>query len=263
MKDQAESAAADTEAGPTERHSSLKFRDAFSLAGLAVLIGVGGVLAVSYGGDWIEGSDLFGWIDGFGIWGPAVILAVMVLHCFIPFPAELLAFCAGAAFGTLFGSVLIWTGAMIGASISFWLARLLGRAAIERLLPARHRGKLDDWAADQGAITLLISRFIPVIAFNLINYAAGLTRISWWTFIWTTGLGILPLTVLMVHLGAQMTELSWPHLLAVSAAGIVAIWVLHRTRSQARGDPISLAPSLLSDQPQILRGGKSYVRFVS
>ena len=130
--------------------------------------------------------------------------------------------------GALFGSALIWIGAMIGASLSFWLARLLGRAAIERLLPVRHRRVLDDWADDQGALTLLVSRFIPVIAFNLINYAAGLTRVSWWTFIWTTSIGILPLTILMAYLGARMMELSWPYLLASSAGGIVAIWALHR-----------------------------------
>jgi len=49
-----------------------------------------------------------------------------------------------------------------------------------------------------------ISRFIPIISFNLINYAAGLTKISWWTFGWTTGLGILPMTVLMVVMGDQI-----------------------------------------------------------
>ena len=75
---------------------------------------------------------------------------------------------------------------------------------------------------------MLVSRFIPVIAFNLINYAAGLTRVSWWTFIWTTSIGILPLTILMAYLGARMMELSWPYLLASSAGGIVAIWALLR-----------------------------------
>ena len=43
-----------------------------------------------------------------------------------------------------------------------------------------------------------------MISFNLINYAAGLTAISWWTFSWATGLGILPLTFLMVAGG------DWP-----------------------------------------------------
>jgi uncharacterized membrane protein YdjX (TVP38/TMEM64 family) len=228
MKDWADTAAAGTEGQKIERFFSIKSRDAFALAGLAILIGVGGVLALGYDEVWITGPGMADRIDAIGNWGPIAIVGLMVLHSFIPFPAEIVALCAGAVFGTLFGSALIWTGAMIGASLSFWLARLLGRAAIERLLPVRHRRVLSDWADDQGAVTLLVSRFIPVIAFNLINYAAGLTRISWWTFIWTTSIGILPLTVLMAYLGARMTELSWPYLLASSAAGIVAIWALHR-----------------------------------
>jgi uncharacterized membrane protein YdjX (TVP38/TMEM64 family) len=207
---------------------SVKSRDAFALAGLAILIVAGGVLALGYDEVSITGPGMADWIDGIGNWGPVAIVALMVLHSFIPFPAELVALCAGAVFGTLFGSALIWTGAMIGASLSFWLARLLGRAAIEWLLPVRHRRMLGDWADDQGALTLLVSRFIPVIAFNLINYAAGLTRVSWWTFIWTTSIGILPLTVLMAYLGARMTELSWPYLLASSVGGLVAIWAFHR-----------------------------------
>jgi len=205
-----------------------KMQHCLAVAGLLVLIVVGGVLALVLDQRWIAGADLSGWIEQTGIWGPLAVAGLMVVHCFVPFPAELLALAAGAAFGTLVGTAVIWSGAMLGAALSFWLARAMGRAAIEALLPARHRAALDDWAADQGAVTLLASRFIPVIAFNLINYAAGLTRVSFWTFLWTTGLGILPLTVLMVHMGATMAELSWPWLIGVSAAGIVAIAVLHR-----------------------------------
>ncbi len=48
---------------------------------------------------------------------------MMIVHSFIPFPAELLAVCAGAVFGTVMGSALIWTGAMVGALLAFFLAR--------------------------------------------------------------------------------------------------------------------------------------------
>ena len=215
-----------------EKRSALRVRDVFALTGLTILIGIGGVLGLGYDEFWRLGFDPAGWIDDLGVWGPAAIIALMVLHCFIPFPAELIALCAGAVFGTLFGSALVWVGAMIGASLSFWLSRLLGRAAIERLLPTQHRRAFDEWADDHGAMTLLVSRFIPVIAFNLINYAAGLTRISWWTFVWTTSIGIIPLTVLMAYLGAKMTELSWPYLLVSSAVGIVAIWSFDRLRKK-------------------------------
>ena len=74
---------------------------------------------------------------------------------------------------------------------------------------------------------MLVCRFIPIIAFNLINYGAGLTRVSWATFLWTTGVGILPSTVLMVWMGASMADLTWPWLLGVSAAGIATVVAGH------------------------------------
>ena len=39
---------------------------------------------------------------------------------------------------------------------------------------------------------MLIARLLPIIAFNLINYAPALAGIGWWPFLWTTGPGIRP-----------------------------------------------------------------------
>ncbi|MEM9009924.1 MAG: TVP38/TMEM64 family protein [Pseudomonadota bacterium] len=162
-----------------------------------------------------------------GPWGPAAIIGLMIGHSFVPFPAELVAIAAGVLYGPLWGTVYVWIGAMLGAALAFGLAKWLGRPFAERILSARQAQMLDRWTDDQGAVTLLVSRFIPVIAFNLINYAAGLTRIGWGTFLWTTAIGILPLTAMMVWMGSRMRDLSWPWLIVVAAVGIVAIAMLH------------------------------------
>jgi uncharacterized membrane protein YdjX (TVP38/TMEM64 family) len=166
-------------------------------------------------------------ITELGVWGQLAIFALMIVHSFIPFPAEFVALAAGACFGIVHGTLLTWSGAMAGAFISFWITRFFGRPFVNYILPKRQRKLLDDWTEDQGATTLLVSRFIPVIAFNLINYAAGLTKVSWWTFAWTTSLGILPLTVLMVYLGARMKDLSWHWLVGISVVGIVMMAIYH------------------------------------
>jgi uncharacterized membrane protein YdjX (TVP38/TMEM64 family) len=78
-----------------------------------------------------------------------------------------------------------------------------------------------------------------VIAFNLINYAAGLVRVSWWTFTWTTAVGILPLTVLMVLLGERMADMpTWGWLgLGVLA---VALWVVLQRMQRRTSPPVEL-----------------------
>ncbi len=197
------------------------------LAVLAALVGLGFALGFAVAGRGLEPGVIMEHVRGLGGWGQAAVIGLMVVHCFVPFPAEILALAAGALYGTALGTGLIWAGAMVGAALSFALARWLGRPFVETMLGERSRARLDAWTVGQGAVTLLVVRFIPVIAFNLINYAAGLTRVGWGTFLWTTGVGILPLTAVMVWMGARMVELSWPWLIGVSAGGIVVVVLGH------------------------------------
>ena len=81
--------------------------------------------------------------------------------------------------------------------------------------------KTPEKAAENGGEAIFFGRFIPVISFNLLNYAAGLMRLPWWTFGVATGLGILPLTILMVFMGAQMKMLPWQVWLLLPTAGLV------------------------------------------
>ena len=202
-------------------------RIAIAAAVLAALLGLGVLLAFTELGGNLDVRVLAERIRGLGNWGYVAVVGLMVVHSFVPFPAEILALCAGAVYGTAWGTVLIWTGAMIGACLSFALARWLGQPFVNAVLGPVSRARLDGWTAEQGAVALLVARFIPIIAFNLINYAAGLTRVSWGTFLWTTGLGIVPLTVLMVAMGASMMELTWPWLLGLAVAGIMVVCCGH------------------------------------
>jgi len=216
----------DDSAAPEPR--AISWRIAIAAAVLAAMLGLGVLLAITEMGGDLDVRVLAARIRGLDEWGHAAVVGLMVVHSFVPFPAEILALCAGAVYGTLWGTVLIWVGAMIGACLSFALARWLGQPFVNAVLGPRSRARLDGWTAEQGAVALLVARFIPIIAFNLINYAAGLTRVSWATFLWTTGLGIVPLTVLMAALGSTMMELTWPWLLGLSAAGILAVCCGHR-----------------------------------
>jgi len=185
----------------------------------------------------LAADDAAATMRSWGMWGVAVIIGLMILHAFIPFPAEFCALAAGMVYGPVWGTLYVWIGAMIGAWLSFGLARWLGRPVVEALVARRHWDKVDAWTAQQGAGTLLVSRFIPVIAFNLINYAAGLTNMSWRTFTWATGLGILPLTALMVYMGDQMRHLAWWHWAALSAAAValwLGLWLLRRGAGRGR-----------------------------
>lgn len=190
-------------------------RSQVAWAVVLIAIVTGGVVAfavVVAGAAWPEGfspSAFESLIRSWGGWGVAASIGLMVVHTFIPFPAEFVAIANGMIYGPLWGTVITWTGAMLGAFVAFGLAKALGRPFVERLVARRDWRRADEVLSRQGTAAVFAGRFIPVISFNLINWAAGLTGMSWWTFTWATGLGILPVTILMAHLGANMETLPW------------------------------------------------------
>jgi len=154
-------------------------------------------------------TTISNFIRDLGPWGPASSIGLMVVHSFVPFPAEFLTFANGMVYGPFWGVVITWVGAMLGAFASFALTRHYGRPFVEKKVSTSQLIKIDQWVQHQGVMSLLLSRLIPLISFNLINYGAGITIVSWWTFGWTTGIGILPITIIMVTMGNNFNILPW------------------------------------------------------
>lgn len=169
-------------------------------------------------------------IRSWGAWGVLGSISLMAVHSFLPFPAEVIALANGMVYGPLWGTIITWVGAMIGASLAFWVVRLFGRPFIQRFVSTRHQQALEQWSHNNGTAALLVSRLIPVIAFNLINYAAALTEVSWWTFLWTTGLGILPLTVLLATAGDHVMQLPLWVSLVISLCLLASWFIVVRWR---------------------------------
>jgi uncharacterized membrane protein YdjX (TVP38/TMEM64 family) len=181
---------------------------ALGLVGVALLV----LLATPLGAqlwDWLQDPSierLRRLLAATTVWLPLVIVGLMVLHTLVPVPAEILAFAAGMALGPVWGVVTIWVGAMLGAYFGFFLARTFGQPLVRRLVAPQHLERAQRWVERVDIPILLAVRLIPVLSFNLINVALGLTRISWWRFTWTTGVGIVPLTVFMVVFGAYLDD---------------------------------------------------------
>lgn len=208
---------------------------------LLILILVGGAVMIvsgALGPLRLSGESIAEHVKALGMWGHLAIIALMIVHSFLPFPAELVAIAAGICFGIIAGVAAVWVGAMIGALLAFGLARAFGQPLVEELLSRRHKKMLMQWSQDRSIVALIVVRLIPVIAFNLVNYAAGLTSINWWTFTWTTALGILPMTVLMVVIGEQMRDPVFKDWMILVAAGLLIVAVAHFARRRSfTGEP--------------------------
>lgn len=172
-------------------------------------------------------NQLNGFIASTGAWGWLVIIILMILHSFVPLPLEFAALAAGAAYGFWLGTIITVIGAVLGAALSFWISRQFGQPFFDRVLKQNQRDWLNHQSRDQGTTALLISRLLPFISFTLISYAAGLTKVSWWTFLWTTTIGILPLTMLAVLYGANMSTMPVGWLIAIPIVGVSIVLLVH------------------------------------
>jgi uncharacterized membrane protein YdjX (TVP38/TMEM64 family) len=219
------------EAVPVQRHArTLIFR---------ALVGVV-VAAVTILVLWLTGSGEFLWdlfsdreriqsvISNAGLLAPMVYVVLLVVQAVLaPLPAPALAMGAGYSFGIYQGFLLTWFGALLGGVISFWISRWLGRdfvAGSERMQ------RLDRYVEEHGTITIFILRLLPLVSFDAISYAAGLSSISFWRFFVATALGMLPGTLAFVYLGGASSSMGFA-LVLIGLAVLAAAAYLYQRRT--------------------------------
>jgi uncharacterized membrane protein YdjX (TVP38/TMEM64 family) len=109
---------------------------------------------------------------------------------------------AGVLYGPLWGSVLVFIGACLGAEAAFLIGRHWLRDWAQRRLQALPRLRaVEQSVSREGLKLVLLTRLSPAFPFSLLNLAYGLSEVSLRDY--TLGLiAILPGTVLFCGLGA-------------------------------------------------------------
>lgn len=167
-------------------------------------------------------------LRGLGPWAPLAFIALYVAAALFLLPGSVLTLGAGAVFGVVMGTVWASIAATLGATAAFLTGRYLAKDWTERRLASQPRFKAVSAAvAREGLKIVLLLRLSPLIPFNVLNYALGVTRVSLRHYILGSWLGMLPGTVMYVYLGAvagdlaggrQRTKAEW----ALYAAGLAA-----------------------------------------
>lgn len=166
---------------------------------LLLLLIAGTGLALNYR-DAIDPSSLKGWLAGFGIAGPLIYMLAYALATVLFFPGSVLTLAGGAIFGPLWGTFINLTGATLGASIAFLIARYLAGDWVEQRSGGRAR-QIKEGVESEGWRFVAFVRLVPLFPFNLLNYALGLTRIRFSHYVITSYLCMLPGALAYTYLG--------------------------------------------------------------
>lgn len=186
-------------------------------------------------------------VAGMGAGGMVAFIFLYAIATVAFMPGSVLTLGAGAAFGVPKGFVLVSAGATLGACASFLVGRFLVRERIEKLLSGYPAfAAVSKAVGSQGRRVVFLTRLSPILPFNLLNYAYGLTRVGFGDYAAASWAGMLPGTLLYVYLGAAAAEAAragagartrtsweWALFVAGLAATAVAAWLIGRAAKAA------------------------------
>jgi len=150
--------------------------------------------------DRLDLTALDTWLSGLGFWAPLAYLGLYAIGTVAFLPGALFALAGGALFGPVWGSLLNLVGATIGASLAFLVARYLAGEWVAARTGGRLKRLIEGVEAEGWRFVAFV-RLVPLFPFNLTNYALGLTRIHFITYVATSFICMAPGAIAYTWLG--------------------------------------------------------------
>ncbi|WP_328746019.1 VTT domain-containing protein [Geomonas anaerohicana] len=177
-------------------------------------------------------------LQGHEILAPVIFILLYGITPVLFLPGLPMAIAAGLLFGPLWGVIYAITGATLGASASFLVARYLARDWVAARLSGEMWQNLDRKVAEQGWKIVAVTRLVPLFPFNLLNYAFGLTRIPYWHYVTASFLFMLPACIAFIVFSSSLPQLlkgkASPALFAgaalIAAVMLLPAWYRKRAR---------------------------------
>ena len=184
-----------------------------------------------------------------GGWAPMVFVVAYAVATLLFVPGSLLSLAGGALFGPVWGVAINLAGATCGAVLAFLAARYVAGDLVTRRAGPRLRHVIEGVEAE-GWRFVAIVRLVPLVPFNLLNYALGLTRIHVVSYALTSLVCMVPGAIAYTWAGHAGRDVAArgaeavPHILPALGA-LVAVALLPRLARRLRGGAIQRTPAPL------------------
>ncbi len=163
-----------------------------------------GLYGMSWHGIFRDSREMADWLRSFGGWAVLISIVVMIIQTIAtPAPLFLVAGANGFIFGAAWGIVITLVGAILGATVAFYLARIIARDYFSRRL-AKYMPQVEEMSMKSGAKVIFLARLVPILPSSIVSYAAGLSKVSFAGFILASVLGKLPEIIIYTFLGHSL-----------------------------------------------------------
>lgn len=142
------------------------------------------------------------WVDDLGAIAPIAFILIYIIATVAFLPGSLLTLGAGVLFGVIQGSLYVFVGATIGATLAFLVGRYLARGWISKKIEGNQKfSAIDQAVGQEGFKIVALTRLSPVFPFNLLNYGLGVTGVSLKDYV-LASVGMIPGTIMYVYIGS-------------------------------------------------------------
>ena len=156
---------------------------------------------------YISSDGIMEFLQRYKIAAPLLFIIIYTIGPSLFIPSLPLTLGAGFLWGPFWGVIFSITGATLGASVAFLIARyLLCNSIKERFGYSRWKW-LKEKVEKNGWKAVAFSRLVPVLPFPVLNYLFGITPISFLHYLWSTFVFMLPACIAYVAFGSSMGEM--------------------------------------------------------
>ncbi len=176
------------------------------------------------------------WVNGFGWFGPTVLILAMVVQMFLLIiPTLLLMVVSILAYGPVWGSAIIFVSVFAASSVGYFMGSYFNDVIVTRIIGKKMEEKVKGFLDDYGFWAVIVTRLNPFLSNDAISFVGGLLRMGYWKFMGATIVGIAPLTLFIAVMGKSTDSLKmgllWGSLGSLLIFGIYVWWDKHRKRS--------------------------------
>lgn len=165
----------------------------------------------------IDQQQLQNILKKLGVWAPIIYILFYTIGTILILPSTPLNLSGGAIFGIWWGTLWTTLAAIIAAVIAFYYSRTIGREFIAHKF-AKKIVAIDAEMQQGGLFYMFAIRLLPIIPYGIVNFAAGLTSISFRDYFTGTILGTLPGILPFVMMGSGLKSITQGDILPLMVA---------------------------------------------
>jgi len=195
------------------------------IIGILVLlryVGIGKYFSLAYLKEYSEHFKNF--IDKYYWSSTLVFLSGYALLIALGFPSVgPLTLLGGFLFGFLPGALYSVIAGTLGSIVTFLVIRYIFGTGLQK----KYQDKLEKFNTqihEHGISYLLMLHFLTVIPYFVINSLAALTNVPFWTFLWTTIVGSIPMALIYSFAGLKLSEVE--RMKDIFSPGLIAVMIV-------------------------------------